>query len=211
MKLIVSNVSKYKGYLREILSDEEIALIDLGMMNEFDEYSIRVTDSQKIHDNINMLKSNAQTLLQNDENALKYIIAIMGAEGMAELKEEIYAIQEDIEMRKAALQNAQGQQEQMLEKMRIEAREDEQEHEVRLKEMDIQGDLLKAEIDAFKFQKQLDSDNNQIPDHLEIEKWKQKAEIDNRKLDLQEKQMKQDKDIKEKELAIKRSKPKSNG
>jgi hypothetical protein len=205
MKLIVANIDKYKGFMREILSDEEIALIDLGEMNEFDEFSIRVVDSNKLQEDINLLRANAQSLLQNDENALKYLIAIMGAEGMAELKEEIYAIQADIEARREAMQRMQGEQAQQIEQMRIEAREDEQEHEIMLKEMDIQGQLLKAEIDAFKFQKQLDSDNNQIPDHLELAKWKSKAETDNRKLDLQEKKMEQDKELKEKELAIKKT------
>lgn len=204
MKMIVANIKTYKGYLREVLSDEEIAIIDLGMMDEFDEFSIRVVDSQKIYDDINMLKANAQALLQNDENALKYLIAIMGAEGLADLKEEIYAIQNDIEERRAAAQEAQAQQMQMLEKMKIEAREDEQQHEIQLKEMDIKGQLLKAEIDAFKFQKQLDSDNNGIPDQLEVEKWKQKAQTDERKLDLQEKKMDQDKTLKEKELEVKK-------
>lgn len=205
MKLITANVANYKGWLREIISDDEIAIIDLGEMSEWDEFSISVVNSQKVYDNINMLKANMQSMIQNDENALNYILAIMDAESMSELREQIDTIQQDIEQRRAAMEQSQSAQMERIEQMKIEAREDEQAHEIELEMLKIEGQLLKAEIDAFKFQRGLDSDNNQIPDHLEIEKFKQKANNDSRRLDLEEKKLEQQKEIEEKKIKAKKN------
>ena len=92
-------------------------------------------------------------------------------------------------------QNAQ-QQQQAQQEFELEKQAREFEHEV-----------LIAQIESFKFQQDQDSNDNGVPDPLEIMKLRQEAGFKDRKLKLEEKKLEFDKEKSAKELAIKRSKP----
>jgi len=64
-----------------------------------------------------------------------------------------------------------------------------------------------AQIEVFKFQQDIDVDNNGIPDPLEIQKFLSDKDLEERKLDLEEKRFEKESDLKEKELKIKARKP----
>ena len=60
-----------------------------------------------------------------------------------------------------------------------------------------------AQIEVFKFQNDIDIDNNGIPDPLEVQKFVSDQSIRERELDLAEKKFEKDTELKEKDLKIK--------
>jgi len=86
-------------------------------------------------------------------------------------------------------------------------------HEKELKQMDIDAQIEKAQIDSFKFVQDQDSNTDGIPDQLQIEKIKSDNQLTNRKLDIEEKKLAQEKELKTQEIAVKRmqaNKPKAS-
>ena len=80
--------------------------------------------------------------------------------------------------------------------MRIENREDEQEHDIFMQKMKIEGDLQKEAIRVFALQQDLDKDNDGIPDPLEAARLQKELSEGSRKLDLEEaKIVQKDKEI----------------
>jgi hypothetical protein len=198
-RMLVKHASKNKGVMRELLNDEEIAIVDLGLFDEFDEFNIRVKNSQKIFEDMQFLRMQTQALIQNDENALKYIISIVDAESMVELKEEIYSIQAELEERRGQMMQAQQQAEEAQRAFEAEQAELAHERNLELEMLKIEGNLEKAKIDSFKFVDEQDSDNNNIPDQLEISKFQHEKEMDTEKLKLEGRKL----DIEEKKITNK--------
>jgi hypothetical protein len=86
------------------------------------------------------------------------------------------------------------QQQQQLQQQQIEANQQlqqaQQAFELEKQQRDIDKDILIAEISSFRFQQDQDSNDNQVPDQLEIERLRNDKEYKDRKLDLEEKALK---------------------
>tara|TARA_R110000787_G_scaffold72345_2_gene161368 strand:+ start:8274 stop:10670 length:2397 start_codon:yes stop_codon:yes gene_type:complete len=189
--------------IRAALNDAHSAILDLSLLNPFDEFDLRIEDSQQAYENLSIIKQNAQAIIQNDENALEYLVSILEADSLPEVKLSLEVIKGEIEQRVAAQREHESKLQQEQATASKEAQEDQQAHEIELEHIKGDYDIRAKEIDVFKFQETLDSNNNGIPDPLEIEKLrmaaddsKHKRKIDYKSVELKEKELK----LKEKAL-----------
>lgn len=166
------------------------------------EIGVFIADAGKEHEMFQALRQMADGLLNTNRATFSDLIKLYEASSTAELKGAIEASEEkqqkqieaaqqrDIEAQAAALQAEHA--------FEFEKQAREQEH-----------DVLIHQIDAFKFQKDQDQNDNGIPDFFEIKKFEVEAGLKKRKLDLEEAKLKQDKELRQKEIAAKKTSTKS--
>jgi hypothetical protein len=185
--------------IRAALNDAQSEILDLGLLTPFDEFDLRIEDSQQAYENLSIIKQNAQAIIQNDENALDYLVSILEAESLPEVKLSLEIIKGEIEQRVAAQREHESKMQQEQLAAAKETAEDIQAHEIELAHIKGDYDLKAKEIDVFKFQQTLDSNNNGVPDPLEIEKLKMQGASSKHKMKMDEKSV----ELKEKELKLK--------
>jgi len=154
-----------------------------------------------------MMLQNAQAFAQNQGqgiSAVSQIIKdIVSKASPEEIHKRIQIEEQKIHDRQTQMQNSQAQQAQDLEKMRIEAREDEQLHEkemIVLKEQERRiTEIQKAGIQATMLGKQQDLNDNGVPDSVDLANLYLKE----KKFELDVKAQGDDLEIKREELKIK--------
>lgn len=120
----------------------------------------------------NKIEQLTQYMLSGDKANIEDVIQMMEAQSISELKGAIKDAQKNRQM---AANAAAKQQEDLIQKQ-LEADKQKLTYEYELKEKlekakgEIQIEL--KEMDVFKYQRELDSNNNNVPDHLEVEKLK---------------------------------------
>lgn len=187
-----------------VLDDLSTMTLEMSEEDEPLDYEVGVfiADSGKEHEMFQALRQMADGLLNTNRATFSDLIKLYEATSTAELKAAIESSEEKLQQQslqasqqdnEAAMQQQQAEQAFELEKQ---ARQ--HEHEV-----------LLHQIDAFKFQKDQDQNDNGIPDFFEIEKFKAEMSLKNRKLDLDEKKLEQDKELRQKEIAAKKTAKKS--
>jgi hypothetical protein len=169
------------------LSPEDVSNCDLGVF---------LTDSGKEYEMFSALKSISDGLLNTNRATFSDLITLYEANSSAELKAAIRQSEEETFKREQQSQQQQieaaQQQQQAQQQFDIMMQDRLFEHKERL-----------AQIEVFKFQKDIDIDNNGIPDPLEIQKFISDQNLRERELDLAEKKFEKESDLKEKDLKIK--------
>lgn len=193
---------KGKSIIKQyVLDDLSISTLEMSEDDLQDaDIGVFVTDSGKEHEMFQALKSISDGLLNTNRASFSDLIRLYEANSASELKAGIEAsearfIANENQKQQADIQ-AMQQQQQAQQEFELEKQAREFEHEV-----------LIAQIESFKFQQDQDSNDNGVPDPLEIMKLRQEAGFKDRKLKLEEKKLEFDKEKSAKELAIKRSKP----
>lgn len=176
------------------MSEDDLQDADIGVF---------ITDSGKEHEMFQALKSISDGLLNTNRASFSDLIRLYEANSASELKAGIEASEEKFIATEQQKQQADIQAAQQ-------AMEAQHAFEFEKQQREFEHEVLIAEIESFKFQKDLDSNNDGVPDPLEIEKLRQDSQHKSRKLDLEERRLQFDKQKSEKELAIKRNKPSSN-
>lgn len=206
-KILTSLVASARSAWKNKKVIKQFVLDDLSMMtlemsqDEPQDYEIGVfiADAGKEHEMFQALRQMADGLLNTNRATFSDLIKLYEASSTAELKAGIEASEEKQQQQIQQAQQAdiqaaqQAQQAEQDFKFEFQARE--QEHEV-----------LIHQIDAFKFQKDQDIDDDGIPDFFEIEKFKTEAGLKKEKLNLEKEKLKQDKELKLKEIAARKSK-----
>lgn len=178
-----------------ILDDLSIATLDFtpdSLSNS--SFGVFVTSSPKEFETFNSLKGLAQALIQTDKAKFSDIIAMLQASSTEELKREILKSEKNS-------QEAEQQQYQVQKEMQQADQAFQFEYQAR--ELDTKVQV--AEIQSFARQANQDINNDNIPDQLEIEELRANIALKSRKLDLDEKKLKQEKELREKEIAAKKS------
>jgi len=174
-----------------VLDDLSLATLEISADQEFEEIGVFVTNSGHEVQMFDALKGISDGLLNTNRATFSDLIALYQATSAEELKDLIRQSEKesfDREMQKQQQQTeAQAQMQQQQQAFELEKQQREFEH-----------DVLIHEIDSFKFQKDQDSNDNQIPDQLEIAKLKLDAATKQKKLQLEERAL----DIKEKEVKL---------
>ena len=163
---------------RYILSDEELGMLKIEA-NEFmdDEFNVRIVNNGKAHQDLQILKSRSNEILQNEKNGLSTLVTLMGTESIAEFKDYVLNIEQNISDRETQQQAGQQEHEAKLLEKNLEARQNAQDHELNVVDRKGEWDLKAKEISSFSFQQEQDGNSNGIPDQLEIEKLKMQAEV----------------------------------
>jgi len=195
---------KSKSVVKQyVLDDNSLATLEMDADDLRDsDIGVFITDSGKEHEMFQALKAISDGLLNTNRASFSDLIRLYEANSASELKMGIEAseakfIAVEQQKQQADIQAAQ------------QAQQSQQQFELEKQEREFKHEVLIAEIESFKFQKDQDLNDNQVPDQLEILKLRQDSAHKERKLDLEEKRLQFDKQKSEKELAIKRSKPSS--
>lgn len=191
-KYYADNKKTHIQYVLDDMSYETIKL-DETLLEE-NEMNVFLIDSVKENEIFVTLKGLAQPLIQNDKARFSDIIKLLEANSIVDMKRSII----DFEKKQMEMME---QQQQFQAQEAQKAREEAFKEKVHLEQMKTDRELAKAQIDVFKFQQDLDIDNDGIPDPLEVEKFLAQKEMNNRKIMIEEKKLK----LKEKEINIKKS------
>ncbi len=201
---------------RGILSDDEIAIIELdGTAFDPCELGAYVSNNGNANMILDQVKSNVQALIQNDKVNLSTFISLLSVEDIGEMKAEIKDLENNIAQREAQMQQSQLDSQEKQTKMMIEREEDAQNHDKEMHILDgeysIEREQIRVTAAAAIGVKDIDVDDNGVPDFLEMEKlridanYKTKTNsLEERKLRLEEKRQIDDKKLKEKEIETKK-------
>jgi len=172
------------GFIRQVLSDEEIALIDLNLISMEDEYVVKVGNNSRAYRILEQAKGFAQALIQNDKAKFSTLLDLLDNDNLSEFKEELRSIEDDIEKREASMQEQQMKmQEQQLEAQKQQGQA-EREHRLDIETLKGEYDIKKAQIAAMAWSPDKDVDKDGLPDILELEKLRNKTYNEERKLEL---------------------------
>ncbi len=175
----------------QFVSDELATSFFSVDMNEFvnSEFGVFVSNSAKDSETLNTLKQLMQAAVQNDKASLSDIIDILGSESISDIKQKLKKSEEESLQRQQQAEQAQQQHEQQLTGASLEVEQMRMDHESQENQLDRENDIQIAEIKALGGAslgaKDPDLDDNGIPDVLEIEKLRQKDNVDKEKLRLE--------------------------
>jgi hypothetical protein len=147
----------------------------------------------------------ALPILQN-QGKITDIVKIYKSLSSSELEREFMQEEKDRERKEQQALQAQQQAQQQQIQAQAEAVDKQMKHEWDMQTRELENDILGKEIDVFKFQTDMDLNNDGVPDPLQIEKLKADREFKTKKL---EQEMKQHKDKMELENKKLKQKPKT--
>ena len=185
MVQVAQTVYKDKPQIKQyVLDDLTVASLQISP-DEFanDEFGVFISDSAKEEELFQSMKMLSDRLLQANRAKFSDIVRMFKASSIEELERQIVTSEEQQFEQEQAAQQAQLQAQQQMEQER-------QQHELEMKIMDQEHEIRIAEIESFKFVKEQDADRNGVPDQFEIEKFKVDTALKMRKLDLEEEKIK---------------------
>ena len=145
---------------------------------------------------------------------LSSVADVYASDSLADVKTKLKEVEEQSMQRQEQQQKSAEESQMKMEQLRKETEEAKIQQEYYKIDKDSETKITVAEINSFKNQMDQDSNDNGIPDQLEIEKLKiqvhhnqQKMDLENRKLDAAENKHKEEIKIKEKQI---KSKPKKD-
>ena len=193
---IVKAVDKKSNVVRQILSDDEIGLLDLGLITMEDEYSVRVGNNSKSMQTLHEMKALSQALLQNDKVSFSTLLDMYHTEDLPEFREHLKTMEAELDKRQQQAQAAaqKAQEDQIQSEKELEDKK--MAHELKVVEMKGEYDLKKAQIAAMAWAEDKDVDKDGLPDVMEIQKYQDEVRNNNaqlsqteRKLDLEQQKL----------------------
>ena len=202
-----------KSKLQYIFDNGERAFLDIEPKFYFEDMDVFVSDTSKDIERINKLQQLIQPAMQNGASLLE-AAEVLTTDNFNMLKQKLKDMQTRQEQMQQQQQQQEAQQQQQLQQMQNEAKQQElmlQEAKMDLDRYKIDQDnatkITVAEISAYRGTEEKDSNNNGIPDPMEIAKdataqmkiredaytkryeQKQKADIENAKIKLEKDKM----------------------
>lgn len=163
-----------KTNLQYILNDATRTFLTLADNFFYEDFDIFVSDSTKDMYNLDMIKNLYQPAMQNGATLLD-IANIMTLENVTEIKSALKDIEDRRMQMQKEMEEAEAQRQQQLVAMQNEIKQQEiavRQQEMELEKYKIDSDnqtrITVAQLGAYKFQENLDADNNGIPDPIEI-------------------------------------------
>ena len=184
--------------LSYVLDDMSVAMLtpDYELL-ENSTYGLFVSNSMKADETLQTMQQLSHAALQNQQVELSDVLMIMNSESTQEAEELLKVAESNRAEREQASQQAQQQaQQQEAEAQRNWEREKmDKEHEYKMAEIDLKGekDIQKQLILSMGFNEDKDLDKDGMPDVLEVAKFDLDANIKQRKQDLDEKKLEQQK------------------
>jgi hypothetical protein len=151
------------------------------------DFGIFVSDSVQDAELIDTLKQMALPILQN-QGKVTDIVKIFKSLSSSQLEQEFKKEEKSREAQEQRQEEAQRQMQQAAIQAENERQEREFQHEKELKQMDMEIAQMKAEIDVFKFQQDLDLNNDGVPDPLQIEQLRTNKELKEKELKFKQRQ-----------------------
>ena len=199
-----------KKKLNFVFDDGTRSFLDISESFLFEDFDVFISDATKDTQNLEMIKSLYQPAMQNGATLLD-IAEIMTLDNVNLIKDKL----EEIEVKRQKIQEQQMQQEQQaaaqLQQMENEMREQElmlDEAKLELDKYKIDKDsetkIVVAELGTYRFQQDLDQNQNGIPDPIEIAELAMKRQdLDSHYFDEQSKLNMQTKELEQKKSEMK--------
>ena len=174
--------------------------------NDFNnsEYGVFISDYAKDIEGLEMLKELTVAAMQNDKIMLSSVADIYTSESLADVKSKLMTVEKQIAQKQQMAQESQNS----IEKERLTFEQSQFQAEIERDyykiDQDNQTKIRTAEIQSFSRVEDQDSNDNGVPDQLEIEKLRTNQMAISRKLDLEEKKLEFNKEKSKEELEIKR-------
>lgn len=162
------------------------------------EIGVFVVSSGNEVEMFNALKGIPDVLLNSHLTTFSDLITLYSATSAEELKAEIRASEE-----RALKQQSEQQQQQLQAQQQMQ--QEQQEFELEKQQRQFEHEVLLHQIDSFRFQKDQDVNDNQVPDQLEIEKFRADVALKSRKLDIEEDKLEAQKEKNKADAAAKRA------
>ena len=184
--------------LSYVLDDMSVAMLtpDYELL-ENSTYGLFVSNSMKADETLQTMQQLSHAALQNQQVELSDVLMIMNSESTQEAEELLKVAEQNRAEREQTSQQAQQQaQQQEAEAQRNWEREKmDKEHQYKMAEIDLKGekDIQKQLILSMGFNEDKDLDKDGMPDVLEVAKFNVDADIKQRKQDLDEKKLEQQK------------------
>lgn len=184
LQLAQSLFKSKPALLQWVLDDLSVASLQMSPSDISNaDFALFVTSSQRETKLFNAMEMIADRLLQANRAKFSDIIKMYKSTSSAELEAKILASEAQ------ALQEEQAKMKQEQDAA-FQLQQQQQEFALENQQREFEHDILLHQIDSFRFQKDQDLDNNQVPDQLEIAKFVTDTALQSRKLDLQELQIK---------------------
>lgn len=208
-----------KQKLQYIFDNGERAFLDITPKFYYEDMDVFVSDTSKDLENIQKLQQLIQPAMQNGASLLE-AAEILTNDNFNIIKQKLKDMQTRQEQIQQQQQEAEAQQQQQLQQMQNESKQQElmlQEAQMDLQRYQIDQDnqtkIAVAQINAYRGTKELDQDQNGIPDPVEIGKQaieqqkvnqeaynkryeaKQKREIEDQKIQLEKDKMKHETEL----------------
>ena len=175
------------------LDPEEYTNCDLGLF---------VTDTGKENEIFEHLKNLTQALVQNDKISLSLLTKMLEADSLSELKKLTNEYEVQKQKQEEQMQVMEREHLQAMQEAEIEAREDQQQHEIDLQHMKNEVEIYKAQVGALRFQNEVTPQDIQgFVDAEQEREMNYKIAEEDRVADQQDKQ--QDRLLKVKEIEAK--------
>tara|TARA_Y100000361_G_C11155272_1_gene343674 strand:- start:1497 stop:2606 length:1110 start_codon:yes stop_codon:yes gene_type:complete len=169
-------------------------------------YGVFVSDSARDQELFMILRQLTQAALQNQMTELSDVIKMFSTNSTAELRTMLETAEDKRRQREQEMQQQQMESQERIAQANLEAEQAKLQMEKYKTDANNQTKIEVAEINSFRNQMDQDSNDNGIPDQLEIEKLKaqvkhndKKINLENRKLDIKEKEIEKNSDEKEKD------------
>ena len=181
-----------KTHLQYMLDDTNRTFLQLADEFFYEDFDIFISDSTKENQNIEMIKSLYQPAMQNGASLLD-IAEIMTLDNIASIKSKLGEIEKKRAEQQQQMQDAESQREIQLEQVKNQSKQQElqlQQQKLELDKYKIDTDnqtkITLAEIDAYKFQQDLDANGDGIPDPMQIADLSiKRMELDANRMDMQ--------------------------
>lgn len=200
---------KEKGFIKQYVLDD-LSLQSLEITPDLldnSDIGIFISNSRKDNEIFNRLQTLTEFALNSQMASLTDIVRMFKSTSTKEI-EELLKDAEDTRAEQAQ-QQQEAEAQAMKDAQEAEQAKMQQEHynDMELEQLKIDADIRMKEMDVFKFQQDLDVNNNQVPDHLELEKLKAERSYKTAELAHKKEELKMKERIEEKK--IKASKQKS--
>lgn len=184
LKIAVDSLKGKKTTMQMVLDDMSIQTLELAEDDfVFSDFGIFVSSSTRDSLAFEELRGLTQALIQNDKAKFSDIIRMLKTTSLTELQEQIIDSEKRAEEAAASSQQAQLQAQAEMEK---------QQRDFELEKLDkeLEGKILIAQIESFKFKEDQDIDKDGFPDQLEVERFREEIRLKDRELDIKEKDVK---------------------
>ncbi len=173
--------STIKQYILDDLSLSTLELTDTSLENaDFGLFTSNAIKESTLFKDMKML---TQSMLQSGVATISDVIKLLKHDSIEDLENSIVAVEEN---RQAMSQEQSMAQNEHAAQMQRE----QQDFEFEKQRRDHENKIELAKIDSFKFQMDQDINDNNVPDQLELAKFKSDVALKTRKLDLEEQKIK---------------------
>lgn len=202
-----ANKSIVKQYVLDDMSIETLEVPSESLVNA--DIAVFVSNSPKDSELFNDLRALAQPLLQNDKAKFSDIIKLLKATSIRELEMDIKASEEDMQKQQLEQIRAQQEAQKQAQEQLILMKQMDAETQSKLQAQKDEAALTREMIKAMSWAKDPDINDNQVPDILEVEKFKEELRFKKEELKQQKEENKKDREHEEKIAKLKAIKPSS--